>query len=153
MRFQWMMHVVWLQVVSGDWSNYCGAKGDRPFGRGIAETSRIARRTSGIEDKSSSDKGIDLKGPSVTQLIMSLRRKDAKEGYEMLEEPKSHTFGGNPSGLRICLNIWKLEVIGTFSLEKLVNHLLVRGTISFYNQKLQLLPAGESEMWNVSNAN
>ena len=36
---------------SGDWSNYYGAKGDRPFGRGIAETSRIARRTSGIEDK------------------------------------------------------------------------------------------------------
>ena len=40
-----------MHVVSGDWSNYCGAKGDGPFGRGIAETSRIARRTSGIEDK------------------------------------------------------------------------------------------------------
>ena len=38
-------------MVSGDWSNYCGAKGDGPFGRGIAETNRIARRTSGIEDK------------------------------------------------------------------------------------------------------
>ena len=35
-------------------------------------------------------------------------------------------------------------------MEKLVNHLLVRGTISFYNQKLQLFPVGESEMWNVS---
>ena len=38
-------------MVSGDWSNYCGAKGDEPFGRGIAETSRIIRRMSGIEDK------------------------------------------------------------------------------------------------------
>ena len=28
--------------------------------------------------------------------------------------------------------------------------LLVRGTTSFYSQKVQLLPDGESEMWNVS---
>ena len=28
--------------------------------------------------------------------------------------------------------------------------LFVRGTISFYNQKLQLLPVGERAMWNIS---
>ena len=40
-----------------------------------------------------------MKGPSVTQPIMTMHRKDVKEGYEMFEEPKSHTFGGNPSGI------------------------------------------------------
>ena len=50
-----------MQVVFGDWSNYGGAKGDGRFGEGRAETSRIARRTSGVEDKSSSYKGTDLK--------------------------------------------------------------------------------------------
>ena len=50
-----------MQVVSGDWSNYGGAKGDGRFGEGRPETSRIARRTSGVEDKSSSYKGAYLK--------------------------------------------------------------------------------------------
>ena len=68
----------------------------------------------------------------------------------MLERPKGHALGGNPNDLLFCLNTEKLEVTRTFSLEKIVNHLLVRGTISFYNQKLQLLPVGESDMWNVS---
>ena len=36
----------------------------------------------------------DVKSPLVTQVIMSLRRKDEKEEYETLEEPKSHSFGG-----------------------------------------------------------
>ena len=35
------------------------------------------------------------------------------------------------------LNAGKLEFKRTFSLEELVNDLLVRGTISFYNQRLQ----------------
>ena len=46
--------------------------------------------------KSKATKYADLKSPSVTQQIMSLRRKDEKEEYETLEEPKSHTFGGEP---------------------------------------------------------
>ena len=65
-------------MVSVDWSSYCGAKGDGPFGEGRAETSRIARRTSGVEDKIESNKSIDLKGLAVTQPIMSMRRKDGK---------------------------------------------------------------------------
>ena len=85
-----------MQVVSGDWSNYCGTKGDGPFGRGIAETSRIARRISGIEDKISSYQGTDLKGPSVTHPIMGLRRKEGSKTFEGLE---SHTFGGSLNDL------------------------------------------------------
>ena len=53
-------------------------------------------------------KDVDLKSLSVTQLIMSLRRKDEKEGYEMLEEPKSHMFGGNPRGLLILFKYLKV---------------------------------------------
>ena len=68
----------------------------------------------------------------------------------MLERPKGHALGGNPNDLLFCLNTGKLEVTSNFSLEQFVNHLLVRGPILFYNQKLQLFPAGESEMWNVS---
>ena len=49
-----------------------------------------------VKDKIESNKGTYLKGPSVTQLIMSLRRKNEKEGDETPEEPKSHTFGGEP---------------------------------------------------------
>ena len=42
---------------------------------------------------------------------MSLHRKDEKEEYEMLEEPKSHTFGGGTQAVYwFCLSIWKLEV-------------------------------------------
>ena len=64
-------------MVSGDWSNYCGAKGDRPFGEGRAKTSKISRRTSGVEDKSSSYKGADLKKTRwVTKWFMSAYRKD-----------------------------------------------------------------------------
>ena len=33
---------------------------------------------------------------SVTKWIMSAHKKDKKEGYEMFEEPKGHTFGGQP---------------------------------------------------------
>ena len=63
-------------MVSGDWSNYCGAKGDGPFGEGSAETSRISRRTSGVKDKISSYKGADLKNQSVTKWFMRTYRKD-----------------------------------------------------------------------------
>ena len=52
---------------------------------------------------------------------MSLRRKDEKEEYETLEEPKSHTFGGGTQVVYwFCLNIWKLEVTGDFFPVRLV---------------------------------
>ena len=60
------------------------------------ETDRISRSTSQVEGKIKSNKGTDLKGLSVTQRILSVRRKDKKEGYETFEEPKGHTFGGHP---------------------------------------------------------
>ena len=49
-----------------------------------------------MKKKIKSNKGAVLKGLSVTQRILSARRKDKKEGYEMFEEPKGHTFGGQP---------------------------------------------------------
>ena len=58
-------------------------------------------------------------------------------------------LGGAQTIYCLSLNTGKLEFTETFSLEKLVNHLLVRGTILFYNQKLQLMPVGKSVMWNV----
>ena len=57
---------------------------------------RISKGAGKVKDKIESNKGTDLKGPSVTQLIMSLRRKNEKEGDETPEEPNSHTFGGEP---------------------------------------------------------
>ena len=48
--------------------------------------------------KSKATKYANLKSLSVTQQIMSLHRKDEKEEYETLEEPRSHTFGGEPKG-------------------------------------------------------
>ena len=64
---------------------------------------RIARRTSKLEGKANSDKGANLKGPSVTQRIFSARRKDKKEGYETFEEPKGHTFGGQPKRFTVLV--------------------------------------------------
>ena len=64
---------------------------------------RISKGTGKVKDKIESNKGTNLKGPSVTQLIMSLHRKNEKEGYKTLKEPKSHTFGGNPSSLLILV--------------------------------------------------
>ena len=61
-----------------------------------------------------------MKSTSITQLIMSLRRKDEKEEYETLEEPKSHTFGGNPSSLLILFKYLKVRSYrGFFPWEKL----------------------------------
>ena len=64
---------------------------------------RISKGAGKVKDKIKSNKGTDLKGPLVTQLIMSLHRKNEKEGYETPKELKSHTFGGNPSGLLILV--------------------------------------------------
>ena len=66
-----------------------------PRGEARTETDTISRNASKIK----SNKGADLKGLSVTQRILSARRKDKKEGYETFEEPKGHTFGSSPNGL------------------------------------------------------
>ena len=70
-----------------------GRSKDFPYCRGakVLTGDRISRSASKVKDEIESNKGSDLKGPSVTQLIMSMHRKDVKEGYEMFEESKSHT--------------------------------------------------------------
>ena len=68
----------------------------------------------------------------------------------MLEEPKSHTFGGNPSGLLILFKYLKVRSYRGFVPGKTCNLMLVRGTISFYNQRMQIFPVGGSTMWNMS---
>ena len=71
-----------------------------PRGEGGTETNRISRSASKVEGKIKSNKGADQKGLSITQRILSARRKDKKrEGYETFEGSKGHTFGGSPSGL------------------------------------------------------
>ena len=78
---------------SKDRSNYCGAKGDGPFDRGRAETSRIARRTNEGKDKMNGDKGAALKGPSVTQPIKSMRRKDEERDVKCSKNWKITRWG------------------------------------------------------------
>ena len=98
---------------SGDRSNYHGVEEDGPFGRGRAETNSITRRKN--EGKKQNGK------------------------IKHLEESEDDTFGGQPKRSTVLFKYLKVRSYKrTFSLEKLVNHLLVRGTISFYNQKLQL---------------
>ena len=54
-----------MQVIFGEWSNYCDAKGDGQFGKSRAETIRIASRTNEGKDKVNGDKGTDPKDLSV----------------------------------------------------------------------------------------
>ena len=81
-------------MVSGDWSNYSGAKRDGKFGESRDETSRIARRTSGVEDKIQSNKITDLKGLAVTQPIMSMRKKDGKRDMKRSKNRIVTRMGG-----------------------------------------------------------
>ena len=78
------------------------------------------------------------------------RQSGLKKNLKRWRDWKVTRLGGAQTIYCLSLNTGKLEFTGDFSLEKLVNHLLVRGTISFYNQKLQLLLVGETTMWNVS---
>ena len=57
---------------------------------------------------------------------------------------------GQPKGF-CCfgLNIGKLEVTRAFSPGETCELFVVRGTTSFYNNKLQILPVGEGAVWNV----
>ena len=55
---------------------------------------RVSRGVGKVKDKIESNKGTDLKGPSVTQSIMSLRRKDGKRGIgNVRRTEKSHIWG------------------------------------------------------------
>ena len=57
---------------------------------------------------------------------------------------------GKPKGVcGFCRKRGKLERIGGFFPGKTCELLFVRGTISFYNKKLQIFPTGEGAMWNV----
>ena len=55
-----------MQVVFGEWSNYCSAKGDGQFGKSRVETIGIASRTNEGKDKVNGDKGTNPKDLSVT---------------------------------------------------------------------------------------
>ena len=78
---------------------------DSPYCHGakVLIGDRISKGAGKVKDKIKSNKGTYLKGPSVTQLIMSLHIKSEKEGYEIPKELKSHMFRGNPSGLLILV--------------------------------------------------
>ena len=57
---------------------------------------------------------------------------------------------GNPMILGVfCIKIGKLEGRKGFFPGKNCKLWFVRGTISFYNKKLQILPVGEGAMWNI----
>ena len=57
---------------------------------------------------------------------------------------------GQPKGFGcFCIKIGKLEGMGGFLHGETCEPLVVRGTISFYNNKLQILPIGEGVVWNA----
>ena len=57
-------------------------------------------------------------------------------------------FGEAQGFCCFCIKRGKLENVGFFP-GKTCEPLFVRGTTSFYNKKLQILPVGEGAMWNV----
>ena len=83
---------------------------------------------------------------------MSIRSKDEERDMKRSRNRKVIRLEGSPSDLELSFKYLKVELKRDlfFPGKTCKPFLLVRGTISFYNQKLQLLPAGESEMWNVS---
>ena len=83
-----MILVDWLQVGSGDRSNYRDVEEDGPKLAGSQEGQTKEK------DKTNSDRGAALKGPAVTQPITSMRRKN--RGIWSVEELKGQTFGGQP---------------------------------------------------------
>ena len=81
---------------------------------------------------------------------MSTHGKDKMVILDGFEEPKGHTVGEAQAFGWFGLISGKLEFTGAFSPEKTCELLFVRGTTSFYNKKLQILPIGEGAMWKVS---
>ena len=111
---------------------------EEQFGKNQNDTDQITERALEAEDKVNNAKGTNLTVGPLLKRIMSAYRQLRK--IRNVGETERSCVGGNPSDLLFCLNTGKLEATGTFSLEVFVNHLLVRGTISFYNKKLQVLP-------------
>ena len=62
---------------------------------------RISRGAGRVEDQMNSDRDTDLKGSSVTHLIMGVRRKDKNDGSKSLEGLESCMFGGSPNFLQL----------------------------------------------------
>ena len=120
------------------------------FCKNQIKTGRVARETSKGKDKIESNKSTDLKGPEVTQLIMSIRRKDERRDMKRSKNWRVRRLGGNPSGLLILFKYLKVRSYKGFFPGKTCNLMLVRGTISFYNQRLQIFPVGGSAVWNMS---
>ena len=106
-------------------------KGDIPFDSGRTETNK----TSEGEYRGGNDRDSNLKGPSVTHPMVDVRGKDRKEGSKTFGGMESHTFGGSPNDLLSSLNIVNIGLRGGFFPGIICNHLLVRGTISFYKRK------------------
>ena len=142
-----MMQVVWLQVVSGDWSNYYGAKGDGPFGRGIAETSKIARSTSGIEDKAVATKAQTWKVRQwLTRSWVCAEKKDLKRSRDWRV-----TRLGAAQTIGCCiLNTWKLELRRHFFPGRTCKPFACKRNYFVLQSETATFPGGEREMWNVS---
>ena len=67
----------------------------------------------------------------------------------VLGESKGHTVGAAQGVLLFWFKYSKVRVYRGFFLGKTCELLFVRGTTSFYNKKLQILPVGEGAVWNV----
>ena len=87
--------------------------------------------------------------------LLSSRGTGRRSGLRgNLKSPREEnaTRWGSLRGLLYSLNRVELALRrGFFSLEKICKHSVVRGTISFYNEKLQFWHAGRSAIWNASN--
>ena len=64
-------------------------------------------------------------------------------------KPEGQGAGATQRFWGLCIKIGKLEKEGDFFPGKTCELLFVRGTTSFYNKKLQILPVGEGAVWNV----
>ena len=56
---------------------------------------------------------------------------------------------GQPKGFDVLFKYRKVRGNWGFFLGETCEPLVVRGTTSFYNNKLQILPVGEGAVWNV----
>ena len=110
-------------------------------------------------------KAQDWKDPLVTEYILLCKLKLENVTHEVDHEcswkrqnddlrwfwgaQRSHDWG-SPNGWLIWFKCRTVRVYMGFSLGQTCELLFVRGTISFYNEKLQIFPVGEGARWNVS---
>ena len=81
--------------------------------------------------------------------IMSTHGKDKMVILDGFEELKVHTFGAAQAVGWFWFKYRKVRVYNGFFPGKTCELLFVRGTTSFYNKKLQILPVGEGARWNL----